>query len=347
MATHRFILSGGHRNTDRGGALNERDWTDDWTRFQRESIEARGGKASIVHEHDGDAQPTDSTQMGLQRVAARAASLAKEQGGVDAYLSGHYNGTGSEGGSGFHAIFPDARSGADMGIYNPTDKDLCRLMVEEVRQTGTVGILGWTAAGPGVMSERETRVGSTLYGGQYGRLGEFVGTLPMRDSAARVILEAANVSSKREQAYLRDARWVRHTYCEAMTDALERKFGKFNADAPAPPKPVPNPTPGYARPSMVPDLDQFVNRPDAFIPATMEINGQWWWFISKDVQTTQATPRNLFAEDNAPKVGTDLAPGETFYAFWGTVAANGRPVAYTIWGTRVWLDHTNYGAVDA
>ena len=45
MAEHRYILSAGHRNTNRGGATDEINWTFPSCKALKEAFEARGGKA--------------------------------------------------------------------------------------------------------------------------------------------------------------------------------------------------------------------------------------------------------------------------------------------------------------
>src|SRR5699024_7920339 len=136
-----------------------------------------------IQEEDGDSDPSFSVGRGLQNAARLCVDLANTVGGADAYISMHYEGGPARG---FFGIFPDARSGADIGANNPLDKNLIRNIANAVQKTGmpkrTVGVVE-----PGMMSERQTGVGAQGY-----RLGEFVGTLGFRDRVARVILEAGN-----------------------------------------------------------------------------------------------------------------------------------------------------------
>lgn len=233
MATHRFILSAGHRNEDRGGAKSEINWTYPSCLAIKDAIEQRGGRAWIIQEEDGDTDPTFCHGRGLQNAAWLCTELAKTVGGVDAYISSHYNGGASPG---FHAIFPDARSGVDVKGNNSLDVTLCRTIRDKVKATNTVKMLAWTRDSPGVMSEQETGVGAQGY-----RLGEFVGTLPFRDTTARVITEASSIDVASEAKYITDPVWVRDVYAEAIVDALESVFGVFRAEAPTPPKPKPQP----------------------------------------------------------------------------------------------------------
>lgn len=229
MATHRYVLSAGHRNTNGGGARNEINWTYPSVVALKAAIEARGGKAIIVHQRDGDSDPSFSVGRGLQNVAGLCVALAEANGPFDAYISSHYNGGSSPG---FHAIFPDAWSGVDTKANNPLDVRLARAMRDEVKATGTVKMLSWTADSPGVMSERETGVGAQGY-----RLGEFVGTLGFRDTTARVIIEASSIDVASEAKFINDPFWVRNVYSEAIVDALESVFGKFQST------PTPEPPP--------------------------------------------------------------------------------------------------------
>lgn len=218
MATHKYILSAGHRNENRGGARGEIDWTYGSVVALKAEIEARGGQAWIVQEHDGDSDDTFCRGRGLQNAARRCVELANEFGPFDAYISSHYNGGGSPG---FHAIFPDAHNGIDVKRNNPLDLRLCRKMRDRVKSTNTVNCIAWTADSAGVMSEQETGVGAQGY-----RLGEFVGTLGFREHTARVIIEAGSIDTF-ERKYIQNPAWVRDVYVPAIVDALADEFGAF------------------------------------------------------------------------------------------------------------------------
>lgn len=69
MATNRLLLSAGHRNTDRGGAAREIDWTYPMSVKVKKEYERRGGKAWIIQEEDGDHDPSFSVGRGLQNAA--------------------------------------------------------------------------------------------------------------------------------------------------------------------------------------------------------------------------------------------------------------------------------------
>ena len=235
MATHRFILSAGHRNTDGGGAHREIEWTYPICVKAKQAIERRGGKAWIIQEEDGDSDPSFSVGRGLQNVAALCVNLAKAVGGVDAYLSMHYEGVNNTAVRGFFGIFPDnPQGGVDVRANNPLDYNLCKVLATHVAKTGMPKRTGWVVE-PGIMSERQTGVGGQGY-----RLGEFAGTVGFRDTTARLILEAGAYTNTTDRAMLWDNAW-QNQYVEALVDGLEEVYGSFTGEV-APPKPEPTPT---------------------------------------------------------------------------------------------------------
>lgn len=219
MATHRFILSAGHRNTDGGGAIQEYVWTYPMTKMLRDTIVRRGGMAWIVQEQDGDNDPSFSVGRGLQNAARRCVELAASKGPFDAYISCHYEGAPARG---FFGIHPDGGSG-DYKANNPVDVELIETFARHVPKTGMPARKLQGHPTPGVMSERETGVGLQGF-----RLGEFVGTLGFRETTARVIIEAGSYSVLADRAMLWNWAWVQR-YCDALVDGLEEMFGSFEA----------------------------------------------------------------------------------------------------------------------
>lgn len=232
MASHRYILSAGHRNTDRGGAAREIDWTYGITKQLQRAIQRRGGQAWIISEEDGDSDPTFSKGRGLQAAARLCVELAKVVGVCDAYISMHYEGGPARG---FFGIFPDGGA-PDNRAGNPLDERLCAVIAKHVEKTGmpkrTAGVVA-----PGVMSEKQTGVGAQGY-----RLGEFVGTIGFRTTTARVILEAGNYVSPADREMLWSAAW-QAKYVESIVDGLEEVFGKMPRPSTPDPKPEPKPEP--------------------------------------------------------------------------------------------------------
>jgi hypothetical protein len=324
MATHRYILSGGHRNENRGGARHEIDWTYPSVVALKAEIEARGGKAWIVHEHDGDSDPTFSRGRGLQNVARRCVELAQQLGGVDAYISSHYNGGGSPG---FHAIFPDGWSAPDRKADNPLDVRLCRRMRDAVKATNTVRMLGWTADSPGVMSERETHVGSQGF-----RLGEFVGTLGFRDTTARVIIEAGSIDTW-ESSFIQNPAWVRNTYAVAIVDALEDVFGEFAGETTAP---VPEkPATVYAKPAPAPWAAPL--RDGSKTSVTLP-DGTTWFVVNNLYRAKRDTPRRQYAIESGAEVGEPVPSGSVFMIDAVGTGTDAGPYALSPWDTRFDLD---------
>jgi len=325
VATHKYILSAGHRNTNRGGARGELAWTYPSAVALKAAIVARGGKAWIIQEEDGDADKT-FFPGGLQQAASKCVELAKKHGPFDAYISSHYNGGASPG---FHAIFPDGGTG-DTKADNPLDVKLCRAMRDAVKATGTVGMLSWTKDSPGVMSEKETGVGAQGY-----RLGEMVGTLGFRGTTARVIIEAGSIDVAREAAFINDSRWVRDVYAEAIVNALEAVFGKFSAAVKPAPVPV-QPAVTYPAPAAIAALDRYKTGDANTIPAEVDLgDGIIAVYVNDRVRAIRSTPRLLAFDGSTDLVGPAINEGQTFEVDWLIVPA-GKPRVYrTPYGTIV------------
>jgi hypothetical protein len=204
VATHQFILSAGHRNTDRGGATGEIEWTYPSCKALKAAIEARGGKAWIIQEEDRDGDSSFFVNGGRQTAAKACVALAAKHGEFAAYISSHYNGGASPG---FHAIHPDGWEAPDRKADNPKDVKVCRAIRDRIKATNTVGLIGWTKDSPGVMSERET---GAVHNQKPFRLGEFAGTFGFRDKSVRVIIEAGSIDVPRERVFIMDKHWVRH-----------------------------------------------------------------------------------------------------------------------------------------
>jgi hypothetical protein len=328
----------GHRNTDRGGAVGEFAWTPGSARAIRDEIVSRGGEAYLIQEYDGDSDPDFSVGKGLQ-AAARVGveNIVRKHGELTGILMSHYNGPSS----GFHAVYPDDpnKATADVAANNPLDIRVSAAIAARVKATNTVPLLG-----NGLMSERNTYVGSTWYGNVRGRLGEFVATMPWRAKTVRLILEAAGYDFPRERAYLNDPAWVRNVYARAVADGLADVFGAFPHERPDVLAPASD-APVYARPDFRPRLDAFNDTPDGAIPAAVrDDDGTWFFRVGREVTITRPTPRNRWATVGGPVTGPDLVPGDRAYIGWGGTTKEGRAYGYTQpWATRIWLDHTDFG----
>ena len=219
MATHQYILSAGHMNSDRGGAQGEIGWTYPMCRKVKAAIERRGGRAWIIQDEDGDGVPGDSPNRGLQAVARLCVSLADAVGGVDAYISMHYEGAGAAV-RGFFGIHPDGYN--DTKAMNPLDVRMIENIADATKKrTGMPLRRLWGHNRAGVMSEKETGVGAKGY-----RLGEFVGTMGFRTRTARTVLEFGNRWNPADHAMQYDPA-KQDAYAEAIVDGLEATFGKF------------------------------------------------------------------------------------------------------------------------
>jgi hypothetical protein len=298
----RFVLSAGHRNHNGPGALNESDWTYPSVVALKEAIECRGGHAWIIQEEAGGSNPT-FFEGSVQEAAEACVALAATHGPFHAYISSHYNVTekpSTQGG--FHVIFPDDPNGAtdDIKANNQLSVRLCRTIRDHIEKTDTLGILSWAGDSPGVMSEADTRVGSTKEGDTFRRLREFVGTSGFRDATARIILEAGNYSNPQERAFIDDPAWVRHVYCEAIVDALEEMFGDFRVDIPS----------HYDEPIHYAELDQFASSTqDETPPCLMDDRGTMWVRHMQDV-TVQIATHRFRSDDLKGIVGPNLCPGD-------------------------------------
>lgn len=330
MATHRYILSAGHRNTDRGGAYREIEWTYPQCVLIRDEIERRGGKAWIIQEEDGDADPTFCVGRGLQNAARLCVDLANVVGGVDAYLSIHYEGVSNTNVRGAFGIFPDAFSGADVGANNPLDKQMIRNIVTRMAsQAGMPKRTGWVVE-PGLMSEQQTGVGGDGF-----RLGEFVGTIGFRETTARTVFEFGAITNPSDAAMLWNDAW-RKQAAAAFVDGLEDTFGKFSGKPdPKPdptPTPEPTPKPEYEKASPVAALKD--NR-----PFLMTDGGAIFVRADVTVEAVRDTPRLKYA-GGAAKVGPDIRKGERFSCDYVVINNDNSIYVYTPWATRVRYEDT-------
>lgn len=263
MATHRFALSAGHRNNGRGGASRgpEIEWSYPMTVKVKNEIIRRGGEAFIVSEVDGDGDPS-FTYRELGATAKLAVDIGMARGGIDAYLSFHY---GAEPINGAFFIYPDATGLRPAGAYWPSrfhqvdtrgnntlDIRLARVIAKHVAKTGM------PIRGDGTMSEAQSGVGLLGW-----RLGEMEGTAGVRDTVARLVLEAGNSLSPDELKRMWDPAW-QDKYARAVVDGLEEVFGKFSSTATPPAdKPKVDPNEGMPRTFRL-RFDTYIRRSPGF-----------------------------------------------------------------------------------
>lgn len=337
MANHRYVLSAGHRNYDKGGAWGEYDWTPGATRILAEELRKLGAQVWIVQENDGDNDPT-FTNQGLGRIGGIVGSLDRQHGPIDAFLSIHYNGGGSPG---FHAIFPDAGGlfsavkgytvTDDSKASNPLDVTLARNIAKRVKATNTVNLISWTADSPGVMSERESGVGADGY-----RISELSESSGIKAHGVRLILEAGSIDTF-ERGYIQDPSWVRNVYAKAIIAGLRDTFGAFPKEA----------TTGQdesAKPTTPPAMyvlpvkrawhtDLVTNN------KTSVVTGRTRWFnVGRMYRAKSATKRLQYALDDAKEINEPIPADYVFMVDAVGVNHKGDPYALTPWGTMVVLD---------
>lgn len=336
MADHRYGIGMGHRNINYGGAWGEFDWTPSCARALKEAIEARGGKAYLFQEHDGDNDPNFSTGKGLQ-AAARVGSdtIVNRYGPLTAIFFCHYNGGG---GAGAHFIYPDGWVAPDRGVDNPLDIKLSTAIKRHLAKTNTVGFLhwsGWLGPEPGVMSERNTGAVANRYG--Y-RLGELVGTIQHRSTTPRLIIEAGSIDTS-ERKYITNPAWVRHVYAEAIVDALEEVFGAMPKPKPQEPE---KPESVYVTPIQRKWADDaiksgvpFVDLPDKNHPA----GRTRWWRVDRNYITVAEVARQQVATDSSKFLNEPIPAKTPIWVDFAGENYEDEPYGLTPWGTMVRMDN--------
>jgi hypothetical protein len=105
----------------------------------------------------------------------------------------------------------------------------------------------------------------------------------------------------------------------------------------------PEPQTAFAKAIRFPKLDRFQDQPAASIPIAIEEGGRWWFRVGREARAIRATGRNQTPTNPSEAIGPEMMPGEALFVAWASVAANGRPFAYTNFGTIIWLDDTDMG----
>lgn len=181
MPAPRIAVSAGHHNQDGGNPYEIRQ-----TAELAEQVYVQGKRAGfdiVALTDDGpdsDDLPGDAMMpMGLQAIASKVNALRPLP---VLFLELHTEGGG---GTGVFGIYPDKAGDTDTDVRDT----LAPLMARKVAARTGLGVRapGWLdpRRGPGVMSERETGVGSNADD----RLGVFYATAPVRADVSRMILE--------------------------------------------------------------------------------------------------------------------------------------------------------------
>ena len=330
---HIYALSAGHRNSQKGGATGEYEWTMGATRALADALRAQGATVYIAHEADGDDEP-DLTRGDREKVARVVCEIDRKHGPLTAYISMHYNGGGA---AGFHAIFPDGWDDGDEKANNPLDVKLARAIRDRVVATNTVKALHWTADSAGVMSEHESGAVSGAYGA---RLGKLLYTKTIRDHAVRLILEAGSIDTF-ERKYITNPAWVSDVYCKAIVDGLRDVFGPFPAEVDGTqveePKP---PTSVYVEPIERPWVEELragkssVRLPDANHPQGFVT----WFAVNRMYRAKTDVARQQVATDDSQFVNEPVPAGTAVMI--DAVGTNWEGDAYGLspWGTMFRLD---------
>jgi hypothetical protein len=187
-----ILITAGHCFTEDDGDAEERARTPKLAEAYTEAFRKAGYDADWwQRDLDGDSNPT----MTIGTRATVAKGCAKVLEGrpepVSILLDLHYNGSKSAA----HVVVPDSvnlnpgvTGGApadDTAAHNTLDVTLARRICGEiVEATGLTLHTGSLLGVPGLMSERETRVG-----GQGDRLGMFAYTARVRKRAVRLVIE--------------------------------------------------------------------------------------------------------------------------------------------------------------
>lgn len=344
-----IILSAGHRNTNKGGAKGEYEWTMGATRILAEQLRKRGARVLIVQEQDGDGDPS-FTNRPLGAIGQIAASLSAKHGPAVAFISMHYNGGPARG---FHIIPPDAnglRHGGtgrvvtgDSKADNPLDWKVARLIRDRLLASKSVPQISWPAE-KGVMSEKETNVGS-----QGWRLAELQEARPMQDDAVRLIIEAGSIDTA-DRAFIGDKVWVRNVYSEAIIDGLEEALGKLGNGASIPDSPTETPIPpipGGDAPQDIDPLDaaEQVNDNTDTMVAYMPAEGYTWVWINDWVEALKDTPPYADVVLSSKRTRADgkmIVAKERFVVRWLGIPLDAKkPKLYrTLWKTIVLADDT-------
>lgn len=93
------------------------------------------------------------------------------------------------------------------------------------------------------------------------------------------------------------------------------------------------PGPTYAKPAIIPELDE-VSQSEGFAPPYLVVKGMTWVWVGDRVRATKTTKRLQYGIESSASVGPDLKAGEEFDVDWIAPEAD-VPVYYTPWGTRI------------
>jgi hypothetical protein len=341
------LLNMGHRHSIKpGGATREYDWTPGAVWAAEKELTKRGYTV-LVNQRDDGGTDHDLMSGSLDEIGQNAVRLDKERGPIFLYISFHYD---SARAPGFHIIPPSAnnltfsRTGRkhpdDVLENNALDLLFSRIMAKRMKagipDMGFRKVWGWDE--PGIMPEFRTGVAE---GGW--RLSEMGETLPLRDHAVRVVLEAGSYGWESNRELLWSGGF-RDRYGTVLADAVdefhEQAFRTRGEGLPPPPVPAPS-AKEYAPPVPIPALEPLFLRNGEAVPAKSVVthNGIEYVAINDLVEAVVDTKRLQFASANAKDVGPVIPAGYRFSV--GThfrSPEDGQRYALTPYWTRVRWD---------
>lgn len=184
----RILLVEGHRNTS-GGDPAEAAITPRAARAIQSALQRAGHTAHML-------QGLDDWFAGSLDAVGRAVVDRHQQNRYDVMLDIHFEGDAGNT-RGVFAIVPDgdglrtytAYAGSDSWATNPLDVQLARCVSRAIHETTGLALRANGTREPGVMSEKQTYVGSSLGS----RLAMFGYTSVVRDSLVRLVVECGNI----------------------------------------------------------------------------------------------------------------------------------------------------------
>lgn len=344
MATSKdwyIILVSGHRSTGDGGSDIERQLTDDLAEAYTAEARARGYRADWwQRDLDKDNDPT-MTKGDLNTVALGVGkAIAASSAPLVLSLDLHLNGRSSP----IHVIPPDCvgltsayNGGApadDTAANNTLDTVLAKGISASLAKQLNLPLLPAGRLGiPGVMSERDTRVGADFGA----RLAMHGGSAPSRKRAVRMVIEHAG-----SDQLTRIPDWASKA-AKAAFDAIDAEYNNRHAAGGGTPAPTPTPDPdpaNYAEPQVVPALESYLQAGTLIKtppPVVSDGGAVDYIFAPNTYIATKATKRLQDSKLDAVSVGPDISAGQSFPAYFIHKAADGAYYLTTAWWTRVAL----------
>lgn len=334
----KIIIDYGHRNSSRGGANREFDWTPKGGAAIERALEAAFADVgvSVVQRDDGG---TDPTMIGgnLDAVGDRIVRLDRERGPFFLCLFVHYDGTSNA--PGHHTIPPSAnglrhyRDGSrdldDTWENNGLDVWFAEEVARQVKQhcldLGLRRVGGYPA---GVMPEFVSGVGSNGW-----RIAFLGGTHAIRGHCVRAVLECGSIAASSNGAWMWDdgnlRRWA-NAIAAAAVSLRNRK-----APAPVPDQPAPEPAPVqmYATPYIPANIDKYLIKPGENAPelgSDVLSDGTAVFIVNDIVEVTaeRVVPQRGSAEGE-PAVGKTYVRGDHLLAVFRFVSkADGKEWVY-------------------